>query len=186
MINSGIIDQYLEKEFAQTTSSVMRDLSLNFKKILEDSPLEPNERMMNLAAIATSLHDHEMQSLAKSHLVEMGMTPEQVSECFEVAGIMGMLNTYYKFKGFLAPENIEANYARAGLRMQSLGKPQNGKVNFEMMALAVSVVNGCPACVSNHEKALVHSGMSYDKIHDVAKLASVCKGLNSLKAALNI
>jgi len=155
------------------------------KKILEESLLEPVERMMNFAAIATALHDHEMQNLAKEHLTKMNLTPEQITECFEVAGIMGMLNTYYKFKGFLAPENIEANYARAGLRMQSLGKPHNGKVNFEMMALAVSVVNGCPACVANHEKAVIHAGVTADKIHDIAKLASVCKGLTSLKAAAN-
>ncbi|MEQ1723526.1 MAG: carboxymuconolactone decarboxylase family protein, partial [Pseudobdellovibrio sp.] len=66
------------------------------------------------------------------------------------------------------------------LRMNSLSKPLNGKQNFEMMALAVSVVNGCPTCVSSHEKALTDLGVTRDKIHDLARLASVTKGLSGL------
>jgi alkyl hydroperoxide reductase subunit D len=182
MINTNLIDQFLEKKFPNAQSSIFRDLSLNFKKLLEDSALEPQERMLNLAAIATSLHDEDMQKLAMVHLTEMGLTPEQTAEAFEVAGIMGMLNTYYKFKGYLDPQSLE-NYARAGLRMQSLSKPQNGKEKFEMMALAVSAINGCPTCISSHEKALIHAGTSFEKIHDIARLASVCKGLNSLQNA---
>lgn len=182
MINANMIDQYLDKTFPNAQSSIFRDLSLNFKKLLEDGALDPQERMLNLAAIATSLHDQEMQKLAMSHLTEMGLTPEQTAEAFEVAGIMGMLNTYYKFKGYLDPQSLE-NYARAGLRMQSLGKPQNGKDKFEMMALAVSAINGCPTCISSHEKVLVQAGVSFEKIHDIARLAAVCKGLSSLQHA---
>lgn len=182
MINSNAIDQYLESKFPNTQTSIFRDLSLNFKKVLEDSALDPQERMLNLAAIATSLHDKDLQKLAITHLNEMGLTPEQTAEAFEVAGIMGMLNTYYKFKGYLDPQTLE-NYSRAGLRMQSLTKPQNGKERFEMMALAVSAINGCPTCISSHEKVLVQHGVSFDKIHDVARMAAICKGLNSLQHA---
>lgn len=96
---------------------------------------------------------------------------------------MGMNNTYYKFRSFLTPELVSEHYSRAGLRMQSMMKPATGKQNFEMMSLAVSAVNGCPVCVASHEHALRNLGLSADKIHDLARLASVCKGLNSLKAA---
>lgn len=182
MINSTLVDQYLDKNFPNSQTSIFRDLSLNFKKALEEGALDPQERMLNLAAVATALHDQDLQKLAASHLTEMGLTPEQTTEAFEVAGIMGMLNTYYKFKGYLDPQTLE-NYSRAGLRMQSLMKPQNGKERFEMMALAVSAINGCPTCISSHEKALVQVGVSYDKIHDIARLAAICKGLNSLTHA---
>lgn len=182
MINSNLIDQYLEKTFPNAQTSIFRDLSLNFKKILEEGALDPQERMLNLAAIATTLHDKGLQNLAMVHLSEMGLSEEQKTEAFEVAGIMGMLNTYYKFKGYLDPQTLE-NYSRAGLRMQSLAKPQNGKERFEMMALAVSCVNSCPTCISSHEKTLVQSSVSYDKIHDIARLAAICKGINSLMHA---
>ncbi|OFZ31221.1 MAG: hypothetical protein A2622_01080 [Bdellovibrionales bacterium RIFCSPHIGHO2_01_FULL_40_29] len=173
------IDAFLEITFPNHDTAVYRDLSLNFKKVMEDSPLEPIERLMNMAAIARSLHWKELENMAASELRELGVGDLEIQECFEAAAIMGMLNTYYKFKGFLAAD-VLPDYARAGLRMNSLTKPLNGKANFEMMAMAVSVVNGCPTCVSSHEKALTEIGVTRDKIHDLARLAAVLKGLSSL------
>lgn len=176
------IDSFLTASFGEKETAVFRDLSLNFKKLMEDSSLEPNERLMNAVAIARALHWHELETFARVELKELGLVEAQIEECAEAAAIMGMLNTYYKFKGFLSAEVLsDSAYQRAGLRMNSLSKPLNGKQNFEMMALAVSVVNSCPTCVSSHEKALTDLGVSRDKIHDLARLASVTKGLSCLK-----
>jgi alkyl hydroperoxide reductase subunit D len=173
------IDAFLEIEFPNHDSAPYRDLSLNFKKVMDDSPLEPIERLMNLAAIARSLHWKELENLAGAELKDLAVGDAEIQECFEAAAIMGMLNTYYKFKGFLSPE-VLPDYARAGLRMNSLSKPLNGKEKFEMMAMSVSIVNGCPTCVSSHEKALTDIGVGRDKIHDLARLASVLNGLSCL------
>lgn len=179
------VDGFLEKEYPGLTSTIYRDLSLNFKKVLEDSPLEPQERFLNLLSIAVALESRAMVELAKSELTAMGVAPEQIQEAAEVAGIMGMNNVYYKFKSFLAPE-VAADYQRAGLRMNSLGKPMNSKKDFEMMALAVSIINACPVCVASHEKAVRGHDVSVDKIHDLARLAAVAKGLSSLKKAITL
>ena len=53
-----------------------------------------------------------------------------------------------------------------------------------MMSMPVYIVNGCPQCIASHEKALTDLGVSADKIHDLARLAAVCKGLGSLKTAV--
>jgi alkyl hydroperoxide reductase subunit D len=177
------VDAFLEKEFPGATSTIYRDLSLNFKKILEDSPLEPQERFTNLLSIAVALENKEMVALAKSVLADLGAAPEVVQEAAEIAGIMGMNNVYYKFKSFLTPEIVAVDYPRAGLRMNSLGKPIGGKKEFEMMSLSVSIVNACPVCVASHEKAVRSHDVSADKIHDLARLAAVSKGLTSLKKA---
>ncbi|AGH95169.1 carboxymuconolactone decarboxylase family protein [Pseudobdellovibrio exovorus] len=175
------VDAFIESSFGARESAVFRDLSLNLKKLLEDSSLDPQERFMNTAAIARSLHWKELEAFAGAELKELGVEEAQIAECYEAAAIMGMLNTYYKFKGFLSSEVLaDAAYQRAGLRMNSLGKPVNGKEKFEMMAFSVSVVNGCPTCVSSHEKALTDIGVSRDKIHDLARLSSVLKGLSCL------
>ncbi len=177
------VDNYLEKNFPNAESSIFRDLSLNLKKILEESPqLDPTERYMNLMAIAVTLENKELFQLAKSNLAALDISQEIIQECAEVAGIMGMNNTYYKFRSYL-PAEVKENYSRAGLRMQSLGKPISGKQNFEMMAMSVSVVNGCPMCIASHEKALTDLGLVADKIHELARLASVCKGLSSFASA---
>lgn len=177
------LDQFFEKEFPNHDSSIYRDLMMNLKKILEDSPLAPAERFLGLMSVASSLNYKELMTLAESELQASDVTREQIQEAKESAAIMGMLNTYYKFKGYLSPESAP-DYQRAGLRMQSLAKPQNGKERFEMMAFAVSVVNGCPTCVSSHEKALRGHNVEPDKIHDLARLAAITKGLTALKKTL--
>lgn len=179
------VDAFFEKEYGGASTTIFRDLSLNFKKILEDSPLEPQERFLNLLSIAVALENRALAELAKKELEALSVAPEQIQEAAEIAGIMGMNNVYYKFKSFLAPE-VAADYARAGLRMNSLGKPMNSKKDFEMMSLAVSIINACPVCVASHEKAVRAHEVSVDKIHDVARLAAVSKGLTSFKKALSL
>ncbi len=177
------VDNYLEKNFPNAESSIYRDLSLNFKKILEDSSsLDPAERYMNLMAIAVTLENKEMYTLAQSQLVALNTPAPVIQECSEVAGIMGMNNVYYKFRSYL-PNEVKENYSRAGLRMQSLAKPISGKQNFEMMAMSVSIVNGCPMCIASHEKALIDLGLTADKVHELARLAAICKGLSSFATA---
>ena len=175
------VDQFIETAFPGKETSVFKDLSLNFKKLMGESSLEPVEKLLNVGAIARSLHWKALEQFALGELHELGLSEAEIEESFEAAAIMGMLNTYYKFKGFLSPEVLaDTAYQRAGLRMNSLMKPLNGKEKFEMMALSVSVVNGCSTCVSSHEKALTDIGVSRDKIHDLARLASVTKGLSHL------
>lgn len=173
------IDAFISANWGEPNTSVQRDLILNFKKIMEESPLEESDRLMNLAAIGRALHHQPMEFFACEELANRGTSPEAIKEAVESAAIMGMLNTYYKFKGFLATDS-QPNYTRAGLRMQSLMKPVVGKDKFEMMSFSVSVINGCPTCVSSHEKALIQLGVDADRIHDLARLAAVCKGLSCL------
>ncbi|MEZ0393036.1 MAG: carboxymuconolactone decarboxylase family protein [Pseudobdellovibrionaceae bacterium] len=177
------IDQYFEAQFPNHQTTIFRDLMMNLKKILEESPLDEVERFLGLLSIASALENKELIALAEEELRSRDLSQEQIQEAKESAAIMGMLNTYYKFKGYLSPESLES-YQRAGLRMQSLAKPQNGKERFEMMAFAVSVVNGCPTCVSSHEKALRGHNVDPEKIHDLARMASVTKGLTALKKTL--
>lgn len=173
------LNQFFDQQYPNHSTTIYRDLLMNVKKILEDSPLEPSERFLGLAAIATSLDNKPLFEMASQQLQALDVSPEQIQEAKESAAIMGMLNTYYKFKGYLSPESVES-YQRAGLRMQSLAKPLNGKERFEMMSFAVSVVNGCPTCVASHEKALRALSVDPEKIHDLARLASATKGLTVL------
>ncbi len=176
------IETFLEGSYSGKDTAVYRDLSLNLKKVLDDSsPLDIKEKLINLAAISRSLHWDELEHFTTANLKENGVSDVEIEEAFEAAAIMGMLNTYYKFKSFLSADVLaDTAYQRAGLRMNSLSKPLNGKAQFEMMAFAVSVVNSCPVCVASHEKALTEIGVGRDKIHELARLASILKGLSCL------
>ena len=173
-------DQWLEQTFPGASTTIFRDLAMNLRKILGESPLDPQDRLMNVVAVAKAVEMESLRTWAEAQLAEAGVATELIQEARQTAGMMGMLNTYYKFKTYLAPEAKDL-YQRAGLRMQALMKPVSGKEKFEMMSLSVSVVNGCPSCVASHERALVQLGVDPEKIHDLARLAAVIKGLSSFQ-----
>lgn len=171
-------DRLLEKK----TTSVAKDLKLNFKRLFEDSSLSEEEATLTLLATAKTLGIHQLQELAQSTLSKNGFSSEAIQEAEESAAIMGMLNIYYRFRHFIdhTSETAATDYGAAKLRMQSLANPVLGKEKFEMLAFAVSAINGCEKCVTSHEKALVHLGVSRDKIHDLARMAAVVTGLKQL------
>jgi lipoyl-dependent peroxiredoxin subunit D len=159
---------------------IARDLKLNFTRLLQDGALTAEEALLATLAVATSLNYGELAHYGRLQLAQAGLPEEQIQEAAESAAIMGMLNTYYRFRHFLgSPED----YRVAGLRMTALTKPLLGKERFEMLAFAVSVINGCESCVRSHEKSLRDAGTAPDKVHDLAKLAAVLKGLQTLSRA---
>jgi alkyl hydroperoxide reductase subunit D len=159
------------------TTAIARDLKLNLTRILDDGALTAEEAHLALLALATATNSADLMARARSELSKLGLSPEQVQEAAESAALMGMLNTYYRFRHML--EN-GAEYGPARLRMQCLVSPLLGKERFEMLAFAVSVVNGCEDCIRSHETALRKVGVDVNKLHDLARLASVVKGLQAL------
>ncbi len=174
----------VESLFAGKETAVARDLKLNLKKLLGEASLSVEESHLALLALARSLGDDRLVAIAQEGLVGRDLSPEHLQEAEESAAIMGMLNVYYRFKHFLTDaqgaEAVQTNYRVAGLRMNALAKPALGKERFEMLAFAVSVLNGCSQCVTSHEQALLKLGLPFDKIHDLARLAAVAKGVNAL------
>ena len=167
------IDTLLESH----TGVIARDLKLNLTRLLQDGALQAEEALLATLAISTSLDYPEMAAYARQQLSQAGLSEDQIQEAAESAAMMGMLNTYYRFRHFLgSPEE----YRVAGLRMTALAKPVLGKERFEMLAFAVSVVNGCESCVRAHEKTLRDGGVPPEKVHDLAKLSAVLKGLQTL------
>jgi alkyl hydroperoxide reductase subunit D len=167
----------VETPIDNPTSTIAKDLKLNLSKVLESGALNPEEAHLALLATATSVGQPALVSLAVDQLQKLGVAEDQVREAKESAAIMGMLNAYYRFRHFLGNPD---EYRTAGLRMTSLARPVLGKERFEMLAFAVSVLNGCETCTKAHEKTLRDSGVPVEKIHDLARLAAVVKGLKSL------
>jgi lipoyl-dependent peroxiredoxin subunit D len=174
---SAISPEPIDTLFEHYTGLIARDLKLNLTRLLHDGALSAEEALLSVLAISTSLGFSEMSSYARRELSNAGVREDQTQEAAQSAALMGMLNTYYRFRHFVgSPEE----YRVAGLRMTVLAKPVLGKERFEMLAFAISVVNGCESCVRSHEKALRDGGVPADKVHDLARLAAVLKGLQTL------
>jgi len=159
-----------------------RDLKLNLSKAIESSALEESEAVLAVVALATAAGDRRLEQLATERLRELDFTAEQITEARSSAGLVGMLNMYYRFKHLLSHTDPTAmeRYKNAGLRMTALAKPALGKARYEMLAFAVSVLNGCEMCLVAHEKTLKAEGVSEEKIHDLARLAATVFGLSRI------
>jgi len=172
--------EQIEKLFANRETTIARDLKMNLKTLSEGSTLNPDEYGLVVLAIAAAKGHNGLRELALAELKrdvfanQNGQGDDIILEAIEAVGIMGLLNTYYKFKKFIKDSNpqVEADYGPAKLRMQSLANPKMGKERFELLALAISLVNGCEQCVVSHEEALRKLGVSPDKIHDVVRLTA--------------
>jgi alkyl hydroperoxide reductase subunit D len=84
---------------------------------------------------------------------------------------MAMSNVYYRFRHLVAKPSYGDRPAR--LRMNRIAKPAGAKVDFELMCLAVSAINGCEACVQAHERTALEHGITEEQVHDVVRLAAV-------------
>src|SRR3954465_1075347 len=122
-LNAGI-----ETILGLRNSSIARDLKLNLARLLGGGALSREEALLALLATATSVDHPALALLAREGLKSADFSDEKIQEAAESAAIMGMLNTYYRFKHLVGRDE---DYRSAGLRMTSLAKPVLGKEQFE-------------------------------------------------------
>ncbi len=83
---------------------------------------------------------------------------------------MAMNNVYYPFHHMVG-KPIDAEKP-TGLRMNHLMQPATNRTDFELMALAVSAINGCEMCVRAHEKTVTDGGRAPDHVNDAVRIAA--------------
>lgn len=168
--------------FADRQSTVSKDLRLNFKRLLEDGGLTAEEATLTVIATAKASNFKALLEAACQAAIAQGIAKEVIQEAEENAAIMSMLNVYYRSRHFIesADPAAKEDYGAARLRMMSLANPAMGKEKFEMLAFAVSAINGCEMCITSHEKALMAIGVSRDRIHELIRLSAVVSGLGRL------
>jgi alkyl hydroperoxide reductase subunit D len=86
-----------------------------------------------------------------------------------------MNNVYYRFLHLV--EDAEYAQMPARLRMNVIGNPGIDKLEFELLSLAVSAVNGCGMCVTSHERKLREGSTSREAIQSAVRIASVVHGV---------
>lgn len=170
-----------ESFLENATTTISRDLKLNFEKLTEQSALTREEALLVILAIGASLKDMTLTQYATSRLEKLDLPKPIIQEARESSAIMAMLNTYYRFRHMIEVHDPNhENYRLTGLRMNALAKPQMGKTQFEMLAFALSVINGCESCIRSHETSLKQEGVSVEKIHDLARLSAVTRAISTI------
>ena len=150
-----------------------RDLKLNLGSVLA-APGAPglNEKQIWGVAVASAIASRNtefasrIETLAAAHLDEAYLNAARAA-----AAIMGMNNIYYRFLHLV--EDAEYAQMPARLRMNVIGNPGIDKLDFELVSLAVSAVNGCGMCIVAHEKQLRKHEVSREAIQSAVRIAAV-------------
>ncbi|WP_375771640.1 carboxymuconolactone decarboxylase family protein [Archangium gephyra] len=150
-----------------------KDTRLNLQSVLENNSLTSEQRWGVAVACAFAARN-ELIKKAMLHEARqaLGEKAEPVIEdARAAASLMGMNNVYYRFRHMVGKESYSTK--RAGLRMNRLVQVLTNKVDFELVCLAVSAINGCETCVQSHEKVVIEGGLSEDQVHDAVRIAAV-------------
>jgi lipoyl-dependent peroxiredoxin subunit D len=151
-----------------------KDLRLNLQSVLAPGTLSAGQRWgiaiaCAMAARSPALRDALIAD-ARSEVDE-----HVIDDALAAASLMAMNNVYYRFRHVIGKSLYSEKPAR--LRMTRIAKPSTNKLDFELVCLAVSAVNGCEACVRAHEIAVLEGGLNEDHVHDAVRIAATIHGV---------
>ena len=149
-----------------------RDLKLNLGSVLS-APGAPglSEKQIWGVAVASAIASRniefarQIETLAATHLDDAYLNAARAA-----AALMGMNNIYYRFLHLV--EDAEYTQMPARLRMNVIGNPGIDKLDFELLSLAVSAINGCGMCIVAHEKQLRKHEVSRETIQSTVRIAA--------------
>jgi alkyl hydroperoxide reductase subunit D len=107
----------------------------------------------------------DFEALAAAHL-----DAAYINGARAAAAIMGMNNVYYRFLHLV--EDPEYAQLPARLRMNVIGNPGIDKLDFELLSLAVSAINGCGTCVASHERQLRKHEFTRETVQSAVRIAA--------------
>jgi alkyl hydroperoxide reductase subunit D len=152
----------------ETLPAYAKDLSLNLSSLAAETTLTDQQKW---GAFLASAHAVGVAPVVQAVEASAVLSPEAASAAKAAAAIMGMNNIYYRFLHLV--EDPEYAQMPARLRMNVIGNPGIDKLEFELLSLAVSAVNGCGMCVTTHERKLREGGISREAIQSAVRIASV-------------
>jgi len=109
------------------------------------------------------------------------LSGEDVEAVKAATTIMAMNNIYYRFT-HLCSDNSYATMP-AKLRMNVMARPGIEKVDFELISLAVSAIEGCGMCIDSHVSVIAKNGISKEGIQSSIRIAAT---INAVAQALAI
>jgi len=165
------IDMNIEK-IRDALPDYARDLKLNLGSVLTSTGAPGlNEKQLWSIALASAIAARNT-SFARSIEAESRahLSDADVEGAKAAAAIMGMNNIYYRFLHLVEDGEYQSMPAR--LRMNVIANHGIDKLDFELISLAVSAVNGCGLCVTSHEKKLRAHDVSREAIQSAVRIAA--------------
>jgi alkyl hydroperoxide reductase subunit D len=146
-----------------------KDIRLNLQAVLRGGALSDAQRW-GVAAAAAVAARHPGLREAVLAAAEAAAGPAVVEDGRAAAALMAMNHVYYRFRHMVGKPVYGEK--PAGLRMNRLAQPATSRTDFELMALAVSAINGCETCIRAHEQAVTAGGLTPDHVNDAVRIAA--------------
>jgi len=166
-------------DFLETLPEFAVDIKLNAKSLLTSSNLTENQKKMIFLGCAFASKNKHLAEITEKEVVDT-LSETEVKACKIAGALMSMNNVYYRFTHLV--ENKDYSKMPAGLRMNGLTEAKHGiaKSDFELIAMAISAMNGCGMCMDSHERILINHDIKAGQIQDAVKIASVVNALSVL------
>ncbi len=137
-----------------------KDIRLNLGTVLspEGAPDLTLEQIHSIALACAYASRLQPLIAAMQAITATALNAAAQEAAKSAASIMAMNNVYYRFVHFLGDSPFKTMPAK--LRMNVIGNPGVAKLDFELMCLAVSAMNGCGMCVESHVHEVQKAGLS--------------------------
>ena len=160
------------EQIRESLPDYARDIRLNLGSVLTPQGAPGlTEKQIASIALATAIASRNVELARAVEDWSRGQLDEtSVAAARAAAAIMGMNNVYYRFVHLVDDEEYATMPAR--LRMNVIGNPGIDRLDFELLSLAVSAVNGCGMCIVAHEKQLRKHEVSREAIQSAVRIAA--------------
>jgi len=158
-------------ELKSALPNFAKDIKLNLGRVLAADGMDglSKESVSGIALASAYATKHAAVITAISE--EVDASDEIVEAAKAAATIMAMNNIYYRFAHLVS----DPQYGKmpANLRMNVIGNPGIDKVDFELMSLAVSAINGCGMCMDSHVAEVVKGGVKPAGVQTAIRIGAV-------------
>lgn len=153
-----------------------KDIRINVGNLLgeQNQTLTSKQISGSVLSCALMLKDSKLIAAALEDAKTV-LSDAEINAAKIATTLMAMNNIYYRFVHLTG--DAEYSQMQTGLRMQGIATHGIEKVDFEVFALAVSVINGCGWCVEAHARQLINHGFSKVQIQMIGKIAAVINAL---------
>ncbi|MDX1974103.1 MAG: carboxymuconolactone decarboxylase family protein [Rickettsiales bacterium] len=164
---------YTLEQYRDEIPDFAKDIRLNLGTVLtpEGAP-ELSEAQIYAIALASAYAAGQPKLIAALKNLSSGKIDDALLQAAKAAAsIMAMNNIYYRFVHLSGDDELKKLPAK--LRMNVIGSPGVNKIDFELMCLAVSAVNGCGMCIEAHNHELLKAGATKLALQSTARIAAV-------------
>ncbi|MCX7552750.1 carboxymuconolactone decarboxylase family protein [Marinicella sp. S1101] len=171
------------KELKSALPEFAKDIKLNLGSVLtEEGSAGLTEAQIAMIALGSAYATKDREVIQGiTGAVETLLSAEDITAVKAATTIMAMNNVYYRFTHLVSDQGYASMPAK--LRMNVMANPGIDKVDFELISLAVSAIEGCGLCIDSHVAVIAKHGISKEGIQSSIRIAAT---INAVSQALDI